>query len=68
MIWFIEEEEIVTTNNEQYEVTETENVVTLTIKNTKPENAATYYAKIYNDAGSIDSNKVTLTVQCRPTN
>ena len=60
--WFIEEEEIITINNEQYEVTEIEETVILTIKNVKTENTGNYYAILINEAGSVSSNKAQLIV------
>ncbi len=61
--WFIEEEEIITTTvDETYEVTETEDVFTLIIKSVKPENSGSYSAQLYNEAGSVTSNKAQLIV------
>lgn len=60
--WFKEEEEIVTTTVEIYEVVEVEDTVTLIIKSAKPENAGNYYAQLVNDAGQISSNKAQLVV------
>lgn len=60
--WFKEEEEIVTTTVEIYEVVEVEDTVTLIIKSAKPENAGNYYAQLVNDAGQISSNKALLVV------
>ena len=60
--WFKEEEEIVETTTETYEVVEIEDTVTLIIKSVKPENAASYYAQLINDAGTISSNKAQLIV------
>ena len=64
--WFIEEEEIITIENEMYEVTEVEETVTLTVKNVKTENQGNYYAQLINDAGTTNSNKATLTVNRGP--
>ena len=61
--WFIEEEEII--QSETYEVTETEEIVSLIIKNVKPENSGAYHAQVYNEAGSITTNNATLVVQCK---
>ncbi len=60
--WFIEETEIVTVENETYEVTETEESVSLTVKNVQTEHSGNYYAQLVNEAGSFDTNKATLTV------
>jgi hypothetical protein len=60
--WFKEEEEIVTTTVETYEVIEIEDTVTLIIKNAKPENAGNYSAQIVNEAGQINTNKAQLIV------
>ena len=60
--WFIEETEIITVENETYEVTETEEVVSLTVKNVKTEHSGNYYAQLVNEAGSFESNKASLTV------
>lgn len=62
MKWFKEEEEIVTTTVETYEVVEFEDTVTLIIKSAKPENTGNYYAQLINEAGQISSNKAQLTV------
>lgn len=63
--WFKEEEEIITTTVETYEVIEVEDTVTLIIKNVKPENAGNYYAQILNEAGTINTNKATLVVNSK---
>ncbi len=60
--WFIEEEEIITISNETYEVTEIDETVSLTIKNVKTENAGNYYAHLYNEAGTYNTNKAQLIV------
>ena len=60
--WFIEEEEIITVTNEQYEVTEEEDFFTLIIKSVKLENTGNYYAQLINETGSFNTNKATLTV------
>ena len=62
MKWFKEEEEIITTTVELYEIVEVEDTVTLVIKSVKPDNAGNYYAQIINDAGSISTNKAQLIV------
>lgn len=58
--WFKEEEEIVIT--EIYEIVEIEDTVTLVIKSAKPEHSGNYYAQLTNEAGQINSNKASLTV------
>ena len=60
--WFKEEEEIITTTVETYEVVEIEDTVTLIIKSAKPENAGNYYAQLLNEAGTISTNKAQLIV------
>lgn len=60
--WFKEEEEIITTTVEIYEVVETEDTVTLIIKSAKPEHAGNYYAQLINEAGTISTNKALLVV------
>ncbi len=60
--WFKEEEEIVTTTLEVYEVVEVEDTITLIIKSAKPENSGNYYAQLVNEAGQINTNKAQLTV------
>jgi hypothetical protein len=62
--WFYEEEEIVTETTEFYEVIETDDIITLIVKNVKPENAGNYFASVYNDVGKILSNKAQLIVKC----
>ena len=62
MKWFYEEEEIVTETTEFYEVIETDDIITLIVKNVKPENAGNYYALLANDAGQLSTNKAQLTV------
>jgi len=58
--WFKEEEEIVIT--EIYEIVEIEDTVTLVIKSAKPEHSGNYFAQLINEAGQINSNKASLTV------
>jgi hypothetical protein len=60
--WFKEEEEIITTTVETYEVIETEDTVTLILKSAKPENAGNYHAQVVNEAGQISTNKAQLVV------
>jgi hypothetical protein len=60
--WFKEEEEIITTVEEIYEVIETEDTVQFIIKSVKPENSGNYFAKLINEAGSANSNKAQLLV------
>lgn len=60
--WFKEEEEIVVTTVETYEIVEVEDTVTLIIKSAKPDNSGNYYAQLVNEAGQISSNKALLTV------
>lgn len=60
--WFKEEEEIITTTIETYEVVEVEDTVTLIIKSAKPENAGNYFAQLINEAGTINTNKALLVV------
>ena len=60
--WFKEEEEIVVTTVETYEIVEVEDTVTLIIKSAKPDNSGNYYVQLVNEAGQISSNKASLTV------
>lgn len=60
--WFKEEEEIITTSIEIYEVVEVEDTVTLIIKSAKPEHAGNYFAQLINEAGTINTNKALLVV------
>lgn len=60
--WFKEEEEIIVTTVETYEILEVEDTVTLIIKSAKPENSGSYYVQLVNEAGQISSNKASLTV------
>lgn len=60
--WFKEEEEIIITTEEIYEVVEVEDTVTLIIKSAKPENAGNYSAQLVNEAGQITTNKAQLIV------
>jgi hypothetical protein len=60
--WFKEEEEIVTTTEETYEIIETEDSVQFIIKSVKPENTGNYYAQLINEAGLVNSNKAQLIV------
>ena len=60
--WYKEEEEIITTVEESYEVIETEDTVQFIIKSVKPENSGNYFAQLNNEAGSISSNKAQLLV------
>jgi hypothetical protein len=41
---------------------EIEDTVTLVIKSAKPEHSGNYYAQLTNEAGQINSNKASLTV------
>lgn len=45
-----------------YDSLETEEHTTLKIKNCKRENSGNYSVELFNDAGSVKSNKATLTV------
>lgn len=60
--WFKEEEEIITTVTETYEVIEIEDTITLIIKSAKPEHAGNYFAQLINEAGTISTNKAQLIV------
>lgn len=60
--WFKEEEEIVVTTIETYEIVEVEDTITLIIKSAKPENTGNYSAQLVNEAGQVASNKALLTV------
>ena len=60
--WFKEEEEIIVETTETYEIVELEDTVTLVIKSAKPEHAGNYYAQLVNEAGQLNTNKASLTV------
>lgn len=62
--WFKEEEEIIVTTEESYEIVEYEDSYTLIIKSAKPKDTGSYYAQIVNEAGQISTNKAQLTVTC----
>ena len=64
MKWFYEEEEIVTETTELYEVIETDDIITLIVKNVKPINSGNYFATFFNEVGKISSNKAQLIVKC----
>ena len=63
--WFKEEEEMVITTVETFEVIEFEDTVTLIIKAAKPEHAGNYHAQLVNEAGQINTNKASLTVNSK---
>ena len=60
--WFKEEEEVVETTEETFEFIESEDSVQFVIKSVKPGNSGSYYAKLINEAGQINSNKAQLVV------
>jgi len=60
--WFFEEEEIITTVNEMFEVIEEEDSITLIVKSAKPLNSGNYFVQLVNEAGQINSNKAQLIV------
>ncbi len=64
--WFKEEEEIIVETTEMYEIVEFEDTVTLIIKSAKPEHAGNYYAQLVNEAGQLNTNKASLTVNRGP--
>jgi hypothetical protein len=63
--WFYEEEEIVTETTEFYEVIESDDIITLIVKNVAPKNAGNYSAQLYNDAGQLNTNKAQLVVNSK---
>ena len=63
--WFKEEKEINTSAADLYEVKETENTYSFIIKSAKTTDAGWFNAKLTNEAGSVNSNKSTLTVKCK---
>lgn len=61
--WFANDaEEIV--SNETYEITEVEETLSLTVRKAKASHAATYHVHLVNEAGTVESNKAKLTVNC----
>ncbi|RNA37098.1 muscle M-line assembly unc-89-like, partial [Brachionus plicatilis] len=64
--WFKDDEEILPHISDIYEVVELEDTVSLIIKSAKPENAGTFFAQLFNDAGSVNTNKAQLIVQYLP--
>lgn len=64
--WFREEKEIdLVASAEFYEVAETDNTYTLILKKARIEDAGWFNAKLTNEAGSVNSNKSSLTVRCK---
>ena len=63
--WFREEKEIDFSKSESYEATETDNTYSLTIKSAQIPDAGWFNAKLTNEAGSVNSNKASLTVKCK---
>ena len=63
--WFISEEEIIILNIGQYIVTEEDESFTLTIKSVNILNSGSYYAQLINEAGTVSSNKATLTINSK---
>lgn len=62
--WFKDEEEIIITTEQSYEIIEFEDSYTLIIKSSKPKDTGNYHAQIVNEAGQISTNKAQLIVQC----
>lgn len=60
--WFIQDQEI--TASDVYEMTSVEDSLSLTIKSTRPEHSGQYSAEVFNPAGSVSTNKASLTVEC----
>lgn len=66
--WFKEEKEInISESNDSYEaIEETDNTYSFIIKSTKTTDTGRFIAKLTNEAGSVNSNKATLTVKSKP--
>ena len=65
IIWFKDDQEIITTVTEYYEIVETEETFTLLIKKIKPMNSGIYYAELNNLAGVYKTNKFQLIVNSK---
>ena len=44
---------------------ETDDIITLIVKNVKPKNSGNYYALLVNEAGQLSSNKAQLIVNSK---
>ena len=60
--WYKEDKHLDIEKNEQYEIVEAEETVSLIIKNCKYENSGNYYARIENETGAVKTNTAQLTI------
>ncbi len=60
--WYKEDKQLDIVKNEQYEIVEAEEAVSLIIKNCKSDNSGNYYARIENETGAIKTNTAQLTI------
>jgi hypothetical protein len=60
--WYKEDKHLDVGKNEQYEIVEAEETVSLIIKNCKSDNSGNYYARIENESGAIKTNTAQLTI------
>ena len=44
---------------------ETDDIITLIVKNVKPQNSGNYYAQLVNEAGQLSTNKAQLIVNSK---
>lgn len=61
--WFVNDTEEIA-SNETYEITEVEETLSLAIRKVKTSHAATYHVRLVNEAGTVESNKAMLSVNC----
>lgn len=64
--WYKNDEEIIQTDEEEYELIEEEETYTLLIKRAQPKDSGDYQAVLTNDAGQVKSKKVKVNVQKAP--
>ena len=64
--WYKNDEEIIQTEEETYELIEEEETYTLLIKRAQPKDSGEYQAVLTNDAGQVKSKKVKVNVQKAP--
>jgi hypothetical protein len=62
--WYFDETEI-NINDDDFELSETDDEITLVIKHCKSENTGSYYLKFKNSFGEICSNKAKLIVNSK---
>ena len=64
--WYKNDEEIIQTVEEEYEIIEEEETYTLLIKRAQPKDSGDYQAVLSNDAGQVKSKKVKVNIQKAP--